>query len=395
MNDQPEAPVTSRQMEVDLLSRAWKEFVRNPLPVIAWLIFLVLIFLMLRNLLPQGQQPASYSPEQFLRQLLFGLAQGSIYAMLALGYTMVYSVLSIIHFAHGEVFMAGAYAGFFALSATAQSGLLASDPFLSVLLTLTSGIGVAILLALLMERFVYRPVRESPPVVSLIVAVGTSLVVQQAFARLFGATARRYPTVNLLAFPWLFPNFGCDSTGVDCRGIDLISGRYDVSFLGFNLRLLPIHAVVFAAALIFMLILWFYVARTSAGRALRAVAEDRAVAVLMGVDANRAIVRIFALGGVLAGAAGVLYAFYNHQVSPFVGFLPGVKGLTAAMLGGIGSVPGAVLGGLLLGIVEAIVPSVLGMSAQLKDVLVFGILVLVLLFRPGGFFREITAEKRG
>ncbi|MBE0688794.1 MAG: branched-chain amino acid ABC transporter permease, partial [Anaerolineae bacterium] len=336
MNDQHEAPTTTTRRQPAVFARIWQAFRRNPLPIVGWLLFLLLLFAALRNLLPLGQQPAEYSPEQFLRQIIFGLAQGSIYAMLALGYTMVYSVLSIVHFAHGEVFMTGAYAGFFALSAAARVGLLESNPLLSVLLTMAAGMGAAVAVALLLERFAYRPIRESPSVVSLIVAVGASLVLQQGFVRLFGAAARRYPTVNLYAFPRLFPTYGCNATGSLCRGIDLIDGRYDISILGFNLRLLPIHAVVFVAALGFMLALWFYVARTGAGRALRSVAEDRSVAVLMGVDANRAIVGVFALGGLLAGAAGVLYAFYNHQVSPFIGFLPGIKGLTAAALGGMG-----------------------------------------------------------
>lgn len=395
MTEQPEAIAPSSHGQPGAFVRSWRDFRRNPLPLFGWLLFILLLFAALRNLLPLGQQTAEYSPEQFLRQIIFGLAQGSIYAMLALGYTMVYSVLSILHFAHGEVFMTGAYAGYFVLNAAARMGALATNPLLSVLFTLAAGMVASVIAALLLERFVYRPVRDTPPVVSLIVAVGASLVLQQGFIRLFGEAARRYPTVNLYAFPYLFPSFGCDASGTLCRGIDLLDGRYDVSFLGFNLRLLPIHAVVFAAALAFMLALWFYVSRTSAGRAMRAVAEDRSVAILMGVDANRVIVRVFALGGLLAGAAGVLYAFYNHQVSPLIGFSPGIKGLTAAALGGLGNVPGAMLGGLLLGIVESVAPSLLGLSAQLKDVIIFGILVLVLLFRPGGVLGESVAEKRG
>jgi len=394
VNEQPEAFVTPPRGQPGAFAKSWRDLRRNPLPLFAWLLFLLLLFAALRNLLPLGQQSAEYSPELFLRQIIFGLAQGSIYAMLALGYTMVYSVLSILHFAHGEVFMTGAYAGFFVLSATVRLGLLTTSPFLSVLLTMLVGMLASVVVALLLERFVYRPVRDTSPVVALVVAVGASVVLQQGFIRLFGESARRYPTVNLYAFPQLFPAYGCDASGSVCRGIDLLDGRYDVSILGFNLRLLPIHAVVFVAALAFMLALWFYVARTDAGRALRAVAEDRSVAVLMGVDANRVIVRVFALGGLLAGAAGVLYAFYNHQVSPFVGFSPGIKGLTAAALGGLGNVPGAMFGGLLLGIIEAVAPSLLGLSAQLKDVIIFGILVLVLLFRPGGVLGENIAEKR-
>lgn len=216
------------------------------------------------------------------------------------------------------------------------------------------------------------------------------------FLRLFGASTRRYPDVHFYVLPSLFPDQECsvvNDVNV-CRGIDLIGGRYDVNVLGIELRILPIHFVVFFLALVFMSLLWFYVQRTKTGKAMRAVAEDKATAALMGINVDRVIVTTFVLGAALAGAGGVLFALYNQQVSPFIGFIPGLKAFTAAVLGGIGNIPGAMFGGLFLGIVESVAPSLLGLSQQLKDVIAFGMLVLILIFRPTGIFGEVLATKR-
>ncbi|MFQ3568668.1 MAG: branched-chain amino acid ABC transporter permease [Aggregatilineales bacterium] len=328
--------------------------------------------------------------------MIFGLAQGSIYALIALGYTLVYGVLLMINFAHGEVFMSGAYIGFFAITAMDRSGLLQSQTGLALLLTILTGVLASVTVAVLVERIAYRPLRKAPRLVPLITAIGASIVLQQLFLRLFGATVRRYPDVNFFVFPNLFPNLGCAIVdGVEiCRGIDLISGRYDVQVFGLNLRILPIHFVVFFLAIIFMTLLWFFVQRTATGRAMRAVAEDKPTAALMGIDVDRVIVITFVLGAALAGAGGVLFALYNQQVSPFIGFIPGIKAFTAAVLGGIGSIPGAMFGGLFLGIVETVAPSMLGLSSQLKDVFAFGMLILILIFRPTGIFGEVLAQKK-
>ncbi|NDJ62102.1 MAG: branched-chain amino acid ABC transporter permease [Chloroflexi bacterium] len=328
--------------------------------------------------------------------MIFGLAQGSIYALIALGYTLVYGILLMINFAHGEVFMAGAYVGFFAITAMDNSGMLQDQALLALLITVFTGITASVVIAVLLERIAYRPLRNMPRLIALITAIGASITLQQLFLRLFGASTRRYPDANLYAFPNLFPNQGCeviDEVQV-CRGIDLIDGRYDVVVLGLELRILPIHFVVFFTALVLMAALWFYVQRTKTGKAMRAVAEDKATAALMGVNVDSVIVTTFVLGAVLAGAGGVLFALYNNQVSPFIGFIPGIKAFTAAVLGGIGNIPGAMFGGLFLGVAESVLPSMLGLSSQLKDVIAFGMLVLFLIFRPTGIFGEVLATKR-
>lgn len=372
---------------------AWllQNTVQNPLRLFGLALILYLSYVAFNNI-----RLGEYGADQFARNLVFGLAQGSIYALIALGYTLVYGVLLMINFAHGEVFMAGAYIGFFSITAMESSGLLASQPLLALLGTLFTGIVASITVALLLERIAYRPLRLAPRLVPLITAIGASIALQQIFLRLFGASSRRYPDVSLYVLPNLFPNEGCETVGGAqiCRGIDLISGRYDVTILGLELRILPIHFLVFSLAVGFMLALWFFVQRTRTGRAMRAVAEDKATASLMGVDVDRVIVTTFILGAAMAGAAGVLFALYNQQVSPFIGFIPGIKAFTAAVLGGIGSIPGAMFGGLFLGVIETVAPGLLGLSSQLKDVIAFAMLVLVLVFRPSGLFGDSKTQKK-
>jgi branched-chain amino acid transport system permease protein len=364
--------------------------IRNPLRLVGLIFILFLISVAVNNF-----QSGEYDLERLSRNLVFGLAQGSIYALIALGYTLVYGILLMINFAHGEVFMSGAYVGFFAITAMQNTGLLETQPLLALLITLLAGVIGSVVVALLLERIAYRPLRGAPRLVPLITAIGASIVLQQLFLRLFGASTRRYPDVHFYVLPNLFPGQEC--TTVDgaevCRGIDLIGGRYDVNVLGMELRILPIHFVVFFFALVLMSMLWFYVQRTKTGKAMRAVAEDKATAALMGINVDRVIVTTFILGAALAGAGGVLFALYNQQVSPFIGFIPGLKAFTAAVLGGIGNIPGAMFGGLFLGIIESVAPSMLGLSQQLKDVIAFGMLVLVLIFRPTGIFGEVVSKR--
>jgi branched-chain amino acid transport system permease protein len=368
---------------------------RSPFQLGVLALLLVLALVALRNILPINGA-AEYTANQFVRQLIFGLAQGSIYALIALGYSLCYSVLSTINFAHGEVFMAGAYAGVFAVSATQEIGLLESNPFAALLVVALAGMVASGVVALLLERVIYRPLRGGSRLVLLIAAIGASITLQQLFTRLFGANARRFPDVSLFALPGVCPtlgNQGFDASGV-CRGIDLISGYYNVNLFGLDIRVLPIHFIVIISALILMAGFWFLLMHTSLGRSIRAVAEDRRAAALMGLDINRVIAFAFLFSGLLAGAGGILFSLYNPQVTPFIGFLPGLKAFTAAVLGGIGYIPGAMLGGLLIGVIESVVPSMLGMSPQLRDVIIFGILALVLLLRPQGIFGEARAETR-
>jgi branched-chain amino acid transport system permease protein len=373
------------------LGRVLGGLIRNPLLLVGTLFVIFLIYVALSNLL-SGQ----FTIERFVRQSIFGLAQGSIYALIALGYTLVYGILSMINFAHSEVFMAGAYIGFFAIYATDQSGLLDSQPGLALLITILVGVIASVVVAVLLERIAYRPLRNAPRLVPLITAIGASITLQQLFLRLFGSATRVYPTVNFYVLPGLFPDLGCSEVDGQqiCQGLDLISGSYRVEFMGLQLQLQPIRFLVFFTALILMGALWYIVRRTKIGKAMRAVAEDKKTAALMGINVDRVIVVTFVLGAALAGAAGVLFALYNTQVSPFMGFVPGIKAFTAAVIGGIGNIPGAMFGGLFLGVTESVGPSLLGLPSQLEDVIVFGLLVLVLIFRPTGIFGEVLSEKK-
>ncbi len=364
---------------------------QNPLRLIGTIFIAFLIYVAYLNL-----SSGDFTVERFIRQVIFGLAQGSIYALIALGYTLVYGILSMINFAHSEVFMSGAYIGFFAINAMDQSGLLKSQTFLALLITMLVGVIASIAVAVSLERIAYRPLRGAPRLVPLITAIGASITLQQLFLRLFGSATRVYPKVNFYVLPTIFSNLECgDVKGAQiCKGLDLISGSYKVVFLGLNLQIQPIRFLVFFTALIMMALLWFFVQRTKIGKAMRAVAEDKKTAALMGIDVDRVIVTTFVLGAALAGAAGVLFALYNTQVSPFMGFTPGIKAFTAAVVGGIGNIPGAMFGGLFLGITESVGPSLLGIPSQLEDVIVFGLLVLVLIFRPNGIFGEVLSEKK-
>lgn len=340
-----------------------------------------------------------FTLERLLRLSIFGLAQGSIYALIALGYTLVYGILFMINFAHGEVFMSGAYFGFFAIIAMERNGLLAEQPLLALLLTMLVGIIASVTVAVLLERIAYRPLRGAPRLVPLITAIGASITLQQLFLRLFGGSTRTYPDLNLYVLPGIFRTECSVVDGVEvCRGLNLIRGIYEVQLQVFNqdllLRIRPLYFIVFFIALTLMAALWFFVQRTSTGKAMRAVAEDKKTAALMGINVDRIIVITFVLGAALAGAAAVLFALYNRQVTPFMGFTPGIKAFTAAVLGGIGNIPGAMFGGLFLGMIESIAPSLLNIPSQLQDVVSFGMLVLVLIFRPTGIFGEVLSEKK-
>nr|PZN25710.1 MAG: branched-chain amino acid ABC transporter permease [Chloroflexota bacterium] len=309
-----------------------------------------------------------YTAGQWLNFIISGIAQGGIYALIALGYTLVYGVLRLINFAHGEVFMSGAFTAFFLADALNRSGFLDAQPILSLLVIVAFAALVSTSLALAVERIAYRPLRRSPRLVALITAIGTSFFLQYTFRGLFGSNIRVYPDVDIL----------------------------EGTVFGIGRTLI----VVFVAAMVMLAALYLFIQRTKTGRAIRAISEDLDTAALMGVNVDRVIATTFALGGALAGGAGGLYALIFHQGNFFMGFIPGVKGFTAAVLGGFGNMPGAALGGLLLGIIESIGPSLildgLGIPAahQLKDLIAFTVLVLILIFRPTGILGERLAVKR-
>jgi branched-chain amino acid transport system permease protein len=329
--------------------------------VISWTIGVLLVALVVIGsikTLASGQ----YTARQWFDFVVFGIAQGAIYALIAMGYTMVYGVLRMINFAHGEVFMSGAFTGFFLADALARSGFLADHPYLSLLAVAALSAGVSTVVAMLLERIAYRPLRGAPRLIPLITAIGASFFLQYTFRGLYGGGVKVYPN-----FPML-----------------------DGEVLGIQKALIA----VVAGALVTLGILTAFLRYTRAGLAIRAVAEDREAAALMGVDVDRAIAATFAVGGAMAGVAGVLYALVFFQVDFDMGFVPGIKAFTAAVLGGIGNLPGAALGGLVLGLVESVGPSLfldgLGIPAahQLKDVIAFSILVLILIFRPTGILGE-------
>ena len=309
----------------------------------------------------------AFSGNQWFDLGVFGLAQGSVYALIALGYTLVYGILRMINFAHSEIFMSGAFLGYFVATAFNRSGLLDSNPLLGIIITFIVAMLTSVVLAILLERIAYRPLRGSPRLVPLITAIGASFFLQYTFRGLFGTQNRAYPEIDLL------------------RGTWTVYGSFVIQ---------KIQVVVIIAAALLMLFLYIYVQRTRTGKAMRAVSEDKAVAALMGIDVDAIIVRTFILGAALAGAAGVLYCFMFRIVTFYMGFIPGIKAFTAAVLGGIGNIPGAMLGGLFLGIFESIGPTLflsgLGVPApyQLKDVIAFTMLVLVLIFRPTGILGE-------
>ena len=309
----------------------------------------------------------AFSGNQWFDLGVFGLAQGSVYALIALGYTLVYGILRMINFAHSEIFMSGAFLGYFVATAFNRSGLLDSNPLLGIIITFIVAMLTSVVLAILLERIAYRPLRGSPRLVPLITAIGASFFLQYTFRGLFGTQNRAYPEIDLL------------------RGTWTVYGSFVIQ---------KIQVVVIIAAALLMLFLYIYVQRTRTGKAMRAVSEDKAVAALMGIDVDAIIVRTFILGAALAGAAGVLYCFMFRIVTFYMGFIPGIKAFTAAVLGGIGNIPGAMLGGLFLGIFESIGPTLflsgLGVPApyQLKDVIAFTMLVLVLIFRPTGILCE-------
>jgi len=300
--------------------------------------------------------------EQWRDLLVFGVAQGSIYALIALGYTLVYGVLLMINFAHGDVFMFGGMTSFFVADALSRAGFLNGNPLIGMAIVLLTAMVSSAVLAILLERIAYRPLRRAPRLVPLITAIGASLFISNSVRGLYGEQVKAFPA------------------------LDILKGKFDI----LGIPVLKTHAVVISAAVIIMLALYWFVERTRTGRAMRAISEDKDTAALMGIDVDRTIAITFAVGGMLAGAAGVLYALVFNQVHFFMGFLPGIKAFTAAVLGGIGNIIGAMLGGLSLGVLESVAPALflsgLGVPSpnQLRDVVAFSVLVLVLIFRPYG-----------
>jgi branched-chain amino acid transport system permease protein len=335
---------------------------------------LVIAFLMWRlwNVLFVKQ---AYGLDTWMRFSISGIILGGVYAVIALGYTLVYGILFMINFAHGDVMMLGAFAGYFTLEAFKSAGLLNSSlagSIVAIVAAFVSGMLVATIVALALERVAYRPLRGAPRLVPLISAIGASLFLENMAQLVFGAARHTFSNPDVIK-----RNVGWTLT---VEGKEVL-----VTYTG---------VLTFILSILLMIGLYILVQRTKMGKAMRAVAEDKETAALMGIDVDRVIANTFAISGALAGAAGVMWGLHMGIIYHFVGFVPGLKAFTAAVLGGIGNIPGAMMGGLTLGIIEALGPAVLGMPFQLKDVLAFSILVLVLVFRPTGLLGEVLAEKK-
>jgi branched-chain amino acid transport system permease protein len=301
----------------------------------------------------------------FLQELVNGLTTGALYALVALGFTMVYGVLKLLNFAHGDLYMVGAYVGYFVIqwfggpkSVSIPVPLLLVIMFVLAAL-LVGGLGVA------MERFAYRPLRNAPRIAPLITAIGVSFFLENSALLLFGAQPRIYNTSDFISL----------SSGIQIGSVTIDSVQILVLVLG----------------LLLMLGLRQLVNRTTLGKQMRAVAADREAAEMLGINVNFTIAATFFIGGALAGVAGVMGGLLFNQVTPTIGFIAGLKAFTAAVVGGIGSIPGAVLGGLLIGVAESFITGYI--SSTYSNLLVFLLLIAVMLARPSGLLGRAQLQK--
>src|SRR5881296_3406039 len=313
----------------------------------------------------------------FPQVLLDGLLLGFMYALIALGYTMVYGVLEFINFAHSEIFIVGAFVGVELLLGLKSVGLLDGLPWpLVLVLALVAGMAASGLLAVTVERVAYRPLRHAPRLIPLISAIGVSFFLQDAI--------RLVESIWNNAFNLVYPT------------MEPLNHRYELTD---TIDVSTKSLVVIVAALFMLWGLHVIVNRTKVGTAIRAVAEDQAAASLMGINVNRIISITFLIGGAMGGAAGVLFGVQYGLINPYTGFIPGLKAFTAAVLGGIGNIPGAMMGGLVLGVLEAFAASYLSLltggafGAEYKDIFAFSVLILILIFRPRGLLGEVVRER--
>jgi branched-chain amino acid transport system permease protein len=304
--------------------------------------------------------------DQFIQLTIDALTLGSVYALIALGYTLVYGVLKLLNFAHGDVFMVGSFVGFGVFQL-----LGGSDPVVPLWLFLTlvtlsamavcAGLGVAI------ERFAYRPLRDAPRIAPLISALGVSFFLANSMQLLFGAAPRNYDTF-------------------DIHDAVLYTSGFNIG----NVHVPLLRVITIVAALVLMVALWFLVNRTRTGKAMRATSFDREAAAMMGIDPDKVIVFTFVLGSALAGAAGVFFAL-RVPTTVSIGFVSGLKGFTAAVIGGIGSIPGAMAGGIILGCLESYTQGYI--STKWSDLIVFSVLILFMIFRPQGLLGRADIRK--
>ena len=290
---------------------------------------------------------------EFLSNLISGLSLGSIYAMIALGYTMVYGIAKMLNFAHGDIIMVGAFA---VLTSVVSLHL---NPLLAVL----CGIVTCIILGVLIEKIAYKPLRKASPLAVLITAIGVSYFLQSLALLIFGSTQQSFPDV--LSIPAIH--------------------------IGKELTIKGESIATLCVAIIIMVALTMFISKTKTGKAMRAVSEDKDAAELMGISVNRTISITFAIGSALAAVAGVCYGATYGFVGPYTGSMPGIKAFIAAVFGGIGSIPGAMLGGILLGVIENLSKAYI--STELSDAIVFGILIIILVVKPTGLLGKKVNEK--
>lgn len=290
--------------------------------------------------------------EQFLQQMVNGISLGSIYALIALGYTMVYGIIKLINFAHGDIYMLGAYIGF-TVTTYANLGFL---PALIISMIVCAFLGIIV------EKVAYKPLRNSSRIAVLITAIGVSLLIEYTMMFFVGAEVRSYPKL-------------------------LSEEAFNLGSVVINMQ----QIYIIATSVILMIILQFVVNKTKIGKAMRAVSADKDAAQLMGIKVDRTISFTFAIGSALAGAGGVLVGIYYNSIDPLMGVMPGLKAFVAAVFGGIGSIPGAMIGGLSIGVMETLV-SGYG-NSMYRDAAVFAFLIIILILKPSGLLGKNTKEK--
>ncbi|WP_027183902.1 branched-chain amino acid ABC transporter permease [Desulfovibrio inopinatus] len=303
--------------------------------------------------------------DYFLQQFVNGLTLGGVYALVALGYTMVYGIIQLINFAHGEIFAAGGYMGVILLSYLASHGLMETHPWLGLGIALVLSMGYCAILAIAVERIAYRPLRGSSRLAVLLSALGMSIFLQNGLMLTQGVYDKAYPT------------------GFTQGGIDF--GNVHISLMQILILTLTTSLLIGLNLLVF---------KTRIGKAMRATAQDKVMSALVGINSNRVIATTFAIGAALAAAAGIMVGLYYGSVRYDMGFVPGIKAFAAAVLGGIGNMTGAMIGGLIIGMVEILAAAYIPYGGEYKDVFAFIILILVLYFMPTGIMGENVDDTR-
>lgn len=290
---------------------------------------------------------------EFLSYLISGISLGSVYAIIALGYTMVYGIAKMLNFAHGDVIMVGGYISF----------IMSYNLGLNIWLSLVIAMAVCTVLGVVIEALAYKPLRQAPSLAVLITAIGVSYLLQNAALLIFGANPKSYTPI------------------LDGQ-VELFDGQLKISY---------VTILTVAACIVIAVALTLFTGKTKMGKAMRACSEDKAAAQIMGINVNKTISLTFAIGSALAAVAGVLLCSFSPSLMPTTGSMPGIKAFTAAVFGGIGSIPGAFLGGILLGIIESLAKAYI--STELSNAILFGVLIIVLLVRPAGLLGKNVREK--